>query len=611
MSKIRILPDILSNKIAAGEVVERPASVVKELVENAIDAQSTKITVEIEQGGKSLIQVSDNGSGMSHDDALLSIERYATSKIYSDADLYAIGTLGFRGEALPSIAAVSKLTLVTKEADASAATEIYVEGGKILKVSETGAAQGTLVSVRQLFYNVPARRKFLKSQHTEMSHIADWISCMALAWPCIQFRLEHNHKIVNSWPPAQTPADRVMDVLGHDLLNLLYAIEFAQGGMSVSGWISDPSVTRATSQKIFVFVNGRHVRDRGVQYALFEGYKGRIMKGRFPVAVIFLTLPPDQVDVNVHPAKSEVRFACPQEVYEAVRSAVAQAWKTHPRRIWQPMKDASLHVEESVLEFSAFPKQDPGAGDPLFPPNSHAHFSPKPANAPALADMGTHSEAVLCQKQTLLSDFLGDASQSELRRKFSECVIIGQFRNTYILCEQDNALLIIDQHAAHERIVFEQFKRQQAISGKAACQTLVLPETIDLSFREAAVIEKMLPDLRRLGLDMEPFGGTTVVVKSVPALLADRPIAPLIVRIAEIVAEAGYGSGLTEALEQCLILMACHAAIRAHQSLTHHEIKHLLSQLDACENPDFCPHGRPTAVRWSLSDFEKTFKRIK
>jgi DNA mismatch repair protein MutL len=353
VSKIKILPDILSNKIAAGEVVERPASVVKELVENAIDAGSATITVEIEQGGRSLIRVSDNGQGMNHDDALLAIERYATSKIYTDADLYAIRTLGFRGEALPSIAAVSKFTLTTKDASSMAGTEVHVEGGKVLKVSETGAPQGTMITVRQLFFNVPARRKFLKSVGTEMAHIADILSCMALARPQIQFRLEHNRKILKTWSRTENPFDRVVDVVGNDLLTLLYPIAGHQTNIQIAGWIADPSVSRATSQKLYVFVNGRHIKDRGIQYAALEGYKGRIMKGQFPVAVIFLNLPPDQVDVNVHPAKKEVRFARPQQVHELVRAAIEQTWKTRQPASWGKIDDQrpQLQINDSFFPY--------------------------------------------------------------------------------------------------------------------------------------------------------------------------------------------------------------------------------------------------------------------
>ena len=334
MSKIKILPEILSNKIAAGEVVERPASVVKELVENSLDAGSSRIMIDIDQGGRSLIRVSDNGGGMSRDDALLALERYATSKIYSDQDLFDIRTLGFRGEALPSIAAVSRFSLTTREASADVGTEIRVEGGKILNVTETGAPRGTLVTVKQLFFNTPARRKFLKTIGTEMGHIAERIASIALGHPGVQFRLTRNDKILKDWPVTASPFERVVDVLGSDLKSSLHAIRLQSNGMTISGWLSSPRAHRRTSRAIYIYVNGRFVRDRIVQHALFEGYSQRLVKGQFPIAVLLIDLPTGEVDVNVHPTKNEVRFARQKEVHEAVRRAVAQTLYETDRVGW-------------------------------------------------------------------------------------------------------------------------------------------------------------------------------------------------------------------------------------------------------------------------------------
>ena len=324
MSRVRILPEILSNKIAAGEVVERPASVVKELVENALDAGATRILIDVEQGGQAMVRVSDNGSGMLRDDALLAIERYATSKIATDEDLFRIRTLGFRGEALPSIAAVSRFSLVTREAAADSGTEVVIEGGKLVSASETGAAPGTMVTVAQLFFNTPARRKFLKAVATEMAHIADIVAGMALAWPQVQFRLTHNGRVVKDWPAASDPFDRVVEVLGAGYRGELHPIGLTLEEVSVGGWVSSPRVHRKSAGGIFIFVNNRHVRDRVVQHALFQGYFQRLVKGQFPLAALFIRIPFDQVDVNVHPTKTEVRFARSNGIYEAVRRAVAQ-----------------------------------------------------------------------------------------------------------------------------------------------------------------------------------------------------------------------------------------------------------------------------------------------
>lgn len=605
MSKIKILPDILSNKIAAGEVVERPASVVKELVENAVDAQSSKITIEIEKGGRSLVRVSDNGQGMGHDDALLAIERYATSKIHTDADLYAIHTLGFRGEALPSIAAVSKFTLITKEESSISGTEVYVEGGRILKVSVAGAPQGTMISVGQLFFNIPARRKFLKTVNTEMGHIADIVSNTALAWPQIQFKLIHNQKTVKNWLPVENPFDRVVDVVGHDLKSHLHPISFSDRDIQISGWVSDPTVTRSTSQKILIFVNGRWIRDRGVAYALFEGYKGRIMKGQFPAAVLFLTISPDQVDVNVHPTKHEVRFAGQHQVYEAVRSAVERAWKIQKPASWAKIDVAEPEINEPFLPYQAkIFKKNP---EPDFF-SDHQAQTTEPAQAALKPFFGQVADALVRSEVSQAGTPL-ESGRTTGPQKFGDAAVIGQFHNKYILCEQDDELIIIDQHAAHERIVYERLKRQRSLQSTAPAQSLVMPETFELSFREAAVIEQMMPDLNRLGLEIEHFGGNTFVVKSVPTLLSERQIKPLITQIAETMDAAGYSPGFEDALDQCLILMACHGAIRAHQALTGKEIRELLSQLDQCENPYTCPHGRPVMTRWPLNFLEKSFKR--
>ena len=334
MSRIKILPEILSNKIAAGEVVERPASVVKELLENSIDAGSTRIIIDIENGGRSLIRISDNGSGMNHDDALLSIERYATSKIHNDTDLFSIRTLGFRGEALPSIASVSRFSMITRDRDSETGTHILADGGRIRNVSEAGTPIGTMIEVKQLFFNTPARRKFLKSTNTEMGHIAETISGVALGRPEIGFQLVHNGKKIKTWPLAKDPFDRVSAVFGQDIRSDLHEIELKTEDASVFGWISSPSLTRSSSQKIYLYVNGRFIRDRGLQHALFEGYRGRLMKGRFPVAVLFIQVPYEQLDVNVHPTKHEVRFTGYRKVYETLKASVFKAWDRidHPKK---------------------------------------------------------------------------------------------------------------------------------------------------------------------------------------------------------------------------------------------------------------------------------------
>ena len=597
MSKIKILPEILSNKIAAGEVVERPASIVKELVENALDANSSRIMIEVKNGGRSLIRVSDNGVGMSRDDAMLSLERYATSKIFTDGDLFAINTLGFRGEALPSIAAVAKFCLVTRDETSASGTEIIVHGGTIKKVSEIGAPQGTMVTAEGLFFNMPARRKFLKTVTTEMGHIVDAITKIALGWPDVQFRLTHNEKRVKNWPATGDPVDRILDVLGIDIKNDLCKIEFSADDLSITGWISSNRNTRRTSRGIYIYVNGRVVSDRIIQHALFEGYSGRLVKGQFPLAVLFIHVPYDQVDVNVHPAKHEVRFAQQKNVHEAVRKAVAKALQYADQAGWNaPGIRSNLPsmeqpgIFEPMADFEIFKKQRKEA-----PSREMETF----ASLPPACSLNKDPSLARTTVQTPLWE----------KKRFGDLRVIGQFRDMYILCESGDGLILIDQHAAHERVLFEQFKKRFKDARKTS-QKLLIPETIDLGYREAKILERLIPNLFDLGLEIAPFGGDTFVVKAVPLLLKNKEIKPLVIEIVEKIAQIGFSFGMERVFDQCLELMACHGAIRANQRLSDKEIRELLVQLDTCDQPSNCPHGRPTWIRWSLKDLEKLFKRI-
>jgi DNA mismatch repair protein MutL len=603
MSKIKILPEILSNKIAAGEVVERPASVVKELVENALDANSTRIIIEVEKGGRSLIRVSDNGSGMNRDDALLAPERYATSKIYKDEDLFAINTLGFRGEALPSIAAVSKFCLVTRDQTSQAGTEVIVEGGTIKKVSQVGAPSGTMVTVRQLFFNMPARRKFLKTVNTEMGHIADTVSSMALGRPNIQFRLIHNGKVIKNWSATGDYVGRIVDVLGKDIKNNLNKIEFTSDFLTVQGWISSPRITRSTSRGIYLYVNHRFVRNRVIQHALFQGYGSRLMKGQFPVAVVFINVPCDQLDVNVHPTKHEVKFAQQKKIHDAVAGVVAERLRLADQPEW-----AAPGVQESRL-----PTEQPGISELAvdFGISEKQIQAQYPVSSIRHQVSGIQHPASSTQYPASGIQHPVSSIQTKLwaRKKFGDLKVIGQFHDTYILCESADGLVLIDQHAAHERIIFEQLKNRSPASKKSA-QKLLIPETIDLGYREAKILEELIPDLNELGLEIEPFGGDTFVVKSVPTLLDNKEVKPLIIEIVEKIAQIGFTTGLEKAIDQCLILIACHGAIRANQKLSDEQIKGLLDQLDQCDQPSNCPHGRPTWISWSIKDLEKSFKRI-
>jgi len=515
MPHIKILPEILSNKIAAGEVVERPASVVKELIENSLDAKSKKIIIEVENGGRSMIRVSDNGVGMNHDDALLSIERYATSKIFTDRDLFSIDTLGFRGEALPSIASVSKFSLVSRDESSDAGTKINIEGGRVKKVEQIGAPAGSMITVKQLFYNTPARRKFLKTVNTEMGHIADTVAASALCLPDVHFELHHNSKMVKNWLPTSDPVDRAADVLGKDIRADLYPLYCIDGSMSIYGQIASPRVTRSTFKGVYIYVNGRVVRDRVIRHALMEGYAQRLMKTRFPVAVLFINVPFDQVDVNVHPTKSEVRFVRQKEVHNLVKRAVLEILRQADQPAWGPRKLSETtqnYEQQQVAEESA---KFRGIGE-----------GPLPLRSASLEDEGTlrsNSQHTTSSPQ-LVTRTPQPAIQTPIweKKRFTDLRIIGQLHNTYILCESKDMLFLIDQHAAHERIAFEQLKKRSK-GLKTAVQRLLIPETIDVGFLEAKMLASLIPEFEKFGLEIEHFGGNTFVVKSVPDILSGRP----------------------------------------------------------------------------------------
>ncbi len=606
--KIKILPEIISNKIAAGEVVERPSSVVKELVENALDAGSTQILIEVEKGGKSLIRVSDNGTGMWRDDALLSIERYATSKISKDEDLFSISTFGFRGEALPSIASVSRFSLVTKEKTAEAGIEIKIDGGRVLSATDKGSPSGTMITVKDLFFNTPARRKFLKSTDTEAGHIADIVASMALGHTGVQFRLLHNGKTVYNLLSAPDSARRAEDVLGKDTRSSLYRLGFSSGDISVSGWISSPMIKRSTTRGIYTYVNGRFVRDKVVQHALFEGYKTRLIKGEFPVAVIFIKLPYDSVDVNVHPSKREVRFSDQNKVHEAVKAAVKNALD-----LLDPFKKSAADFIQKERNSQSFGVSEP----PTFYESGRISSQPHPDPSPS---KGWDFPAF--DKPPVLSHPLarGDQGEGEKlpnvqadlweKKQFKDLRILGQLHGTYIICESGGGIFLIDQHAAHERILYEELKNRRGRTEGHPSQKLLIPEVIEFGYREAGIFEKLLPDFFKAGFEVEPFGGNAFAVKSVPAFMSGKDIKSAVTEIVEKIIETGFAPGLEKVSDEVLKLVACHGAIRANQKLSDKEVRTLVDQLDGCAMPSHCPHGRPTWISFTINELEKFFKRI-
>jgi DNA mismatch repair protein MutL len=615
---IRILPDILSNQIAAGEVVQRPASVVKELVENSIDAGATRITVEMDKGGKSLIRVSDDGTGLSRDQALLAIERYATSKIFTKEDLFAIASFGFRGEALPSIASVSRFCLVTRPHDADTATKVEMAGGKLVQVSDTGAPAGTLVEVKHLFFNTPARRKFLKADTTEAAHITDTLSGLALGNPSLGFRLFSQNRLVKHFPPNQDLRHRAMQVLGQDAADHLYEMDYSAGDIRVTGVCANPAVTRATAGRIYLFVNQRLVHDKGVVAALFRGYTGRIMKGRYPVAVVCCDLPCGRVDVNVHPSKREIKFLDARPVYQAVTAAVNMALTAAQQQIStytgsrsgpDPRPASLINAPRFAQAPISWAPDQAVSADPLIVEKSmDACEENRGAPVPDSDRLGHEVRQTFERFRTSENKSDPPPPANPLDRSFVPRVV-GQVMGTYIVAEQEGSLMLVDQHAAHERVVYEALKHRQNHLA-ADSQYLLVPETLELSAQEADLLSGILTDLAGLGLVIEPFGGTTFVIKAVPGLLDQSSVKTLVTGIVDTLMETGDTAVKEQWRETCLMSMACHHAIRANRTMSLPEMEKLIKDLLACDNAFHCPHGRPTIVTFDKFQMEKLFKRV-
>jgi len=485
--RIRILPENLCNKIAAGEVVERPASVVKELVENALDAGSGEIVVELEAGGKRLIRVSDDGTGMDRDDLMLAVERHATSKISTDEDLFRLHTLGFRGEALPSIAAVSRLTLSSRSADAELGWEVYLEGGTVRRSAAAGLPRGTLVEVRNLFFNTPARRKFLRRDESELGHVGDVVTKIALAHAEVRFRMVHNGRALIDVPKTAALEERVASLLGRPLVKDLLAVQAeGEGGLALHGLVAEPGQNRSTGNAVYTFINGRYIRDRVVQHAVLEGYRNLLMKGRHPVAVLFLDIDPVLVDVNVHPTKHEVRFRDQRRVHDFIAETLRErlapaAWISAP----ETDHVGAATAVPSAPRAAANETRDRSAGADRYRERVGEALVRYGEQAP-LAGMGRGSIRGADFGRPAPADDGGPDAEKE-KGFFASLKILGQFRRSYILCEDGDDLLLIDQHAAHERIGFERLKEQLADEGIER-QMLLFPAVLDLDFREAAVL---------------------------------------------------------------------------------------------------------------------------
>ncbi len=612
MNRIRLLSDQVANQIAAGEVIERPASVVKELVENSLDANATRVSVEIQAGGRSLVRVADDGEGMSRDDALLCLERHATSKIRRAEDLAAIATMGFRGEALPSIACVSRFTLTTRERhnESPEGTQVVISGGKMLEVKAAGSAPGTTVDVRQLFFNLPARRKFLRTEPTESAHIQHYLTLAALAFPEVAFTFQKDGRLAWQLPAVKTGGDtrarlaalrerlRAIHGAEQSLLPVDFSAPIHPGqtaeddpvpapaprtsDLRLWGFIGAPGVSRLTREDQHLFVNRRPVQNRGLNYALFEGYHTALMKGRYPVCCLFLEIDPAAVDVNIHPAKREVRFHQEAEV----RRLVAQAIRETLLALARPQakaQSADPPAGRARLQPSRPEELPPGSAS--LQPSRPEAIQPSPA--PALAGPPPPAEPLLSVPLRLLG-------------------VVGKL---YVLLESDRGLVLLDQHAAHERILYEQMLNRLEHHDQAPSQRLLLPETVELSARDATFLREQLPALARLGVGLSEFGERTFLLDALPPFVKAADPRRFVLAVLDELKASGQEVNVLRLGEHMVAKTVCRHAVKARDPLAGPELEALVEDLRHCAMPYTCPHGRPTLIEMNLRELDKKFGR--
>jgi DNA mismatch repair protein MutL len=603
--RITILPETLTNKIAAGEVVERPASVIKELIENSLDAGATEISVEITAGGRRLIRVSDNGSGMSREDALLSLERHATSKIRVDSDLDKIMTLGFRGEALPSIASVSRFSLATREGGSPEGTEINVEGGRVRDVRACGMAPGTVITVEQIFFNLPPRLKFMKSAETETGHVADVIARMAVSRPDVAFSCTSDGRELLRLQRSDLQR-RLAQVVGRESSQHLYPVKSEDDYAAITGFVSAPALIRSGTQAIYTYINGRFIRDKVVQHAVMQAYRGVIDRGRYPVVALFIELPPGEVDVNVHPTKHEVRFRRQSVVHDAIQASVEEVLRSSP---WLAAPAPSQHPTPNAATTQSYRERIAAAAQASLTLPPRPQYRTQPAErivTASAAPLASPPDTITVSEPAV--SFQPEQTPPEPAGYFSSLSIIGQFHSEYILCQSECELVVIDQHAASERVAYQLLK-QQSQSGGIESQRLLFPETVELSFSEVAVAARFSPELAGIGFELEPFGGTTILVSAVPRLAVDHDPILLIRDILADLERFGTSAAFNDALESLLSRIACHSVIRGPHLLENRQIKELLCRMDLTDFAASCPHGRPVSHVVTLAELQKIFKR--
>ena len=593
MSRIHLLPEEVASQVAAGEVIERPASVVKELVENSIDAGARSIEVAIRRGGSSLIRVTDDGTGMDRDDALLCLERHATSKIRTGHDLAAISTLGFRGEALPSIASVSRFCLTTREHGAIAGTEVMVSGGRIEYVRDGGEAPGTQIEARSLFYNLPARRKFLRAENTEASHVEQQLHLQAIGHPGIGFTLLRDERVVHRLPAAHGLRDRIRDLCGGALAEALIEVPAAElDGISLRGYIGKPGLSRSSRAQQIVFINGRAVENSTINFALREGYHTALMKGQYPVTFLFIEMDPAAVDVNVHPAKREVRFreggTVRDAVVETIRRTIERGrgeWsRTFKQAAAMPARKAPLAVEPP----------------PLIEPREQVALRRDWPDFPARP--GVPATVHSLEKK------VPAATEQATPNASAGFRILGVLGKLYVLMENETGLVLVDQHAAHERILFEELRRRMEEQGVPA-QRLLMPLTIELGPRDGDWISQNLETLQKMGIGIEPFGAGTWKIDALPQFIRGGDPVLLLRDIIDELRQTSVNTSKLRLGEDVIATTVCRHAVKANDFLREPELVRLIQDLLQCELPYCCPHGRPTMIQISYLELEKKFGR--
>jgi DNA mismatch repair protein MutL len=662
MNRIKLLSEQVANQIAAGEVVERPASVVKELVENSLDAHARKITIEIGAGGRSLVRVTDDGFGMSRDDALLSLERHATSKIQKAEDLASIATMGFRGEALPSIASVSRFILTTRERDGNSpeGTQIIIAGGKIAEVKAAGSATGTSIEVRQLFFNLPARRKFLRTEETEAAHIQHYLTLAALAFPEVAFTFQKDGRLVWQLPAQKSGAtvserldalrERLRALLSEEkLLPMNFSASLEENSrpeeteisfetalpekseignrkseIQVWGFVGSPGVSRATRESQFAFVNRRPVENRGINYALIEGYHNSLMKGRYPVCCLFVEIDPAAVDVNIHPSKREVKFHREFEIRKFVAQAVREtllAFHAEPKTDFnaetQRRRDEQTEAIGKPLETKAAPEfSTPSLPEFPLPVKPVPEWSTRPVEPPPLR-MGfskttaspssiLHPPASPEKIPSSVSQLPASAAAPLLNVPLRLVGVIGRL---YVVLESDRGLVLLDQHAAHERILFEQMLNRLEQNEFAPSQKLLLPETVELSPRDASFLREQLAALTRLGVGLSEFGERTFLLDALPPFVKVGDARKFVLDLVDELKAAGREVNLARLGEHTVAKTVCRHAVKANDPLTGAELENLVEDLRRCAMPYTCPHGRPTLIEMNYRELEKKFGR--